>query len=458
MSSVITTQHYTEIIDGLLVDTADILDADTSVLNSTGEAIASITGSTDVLPQINPVTCTATVTGGHVVVTVGGSGEWLVTQGRMCDNIPTTVLTQSPPDGSLPRTDILAVKYNELEADGATRTYQKPDGSDDTTTVFQLTQSVTWNYVEGTPGGGTPSTPAGYQLFAIIPVAAGHTGALTVNIQFQTPKHLLTGSNTDPVTSINGLDDAVVLVGGTDIGVSVSGQNITIAFTGSIVNSINSISGALTIAGGSGISVGTAGSTVTITSTVSSTTVNGVGGAVAIAAGADISVTTAGSTITIDFTGTVVSSVNTLAGALTITSADGSIGVTSSGTNIDLTADVGLVGIGGSILETQNNPVTGIALVLPGSTAVKYNVKGTSIVTAPGSGSITIGGVGSSTDGSGVGFNGGTVASFSPGAGSTIINMIGGTAQGGDTIGLTLTSGAGGLSNRYNELFAVRTA
>jgi hypothetical protein len=370
VSSAITPQGDVGYIDGLLVGPLDLLDDNVSQISADGEVLATLLGAYDALPMINPTQVSAVVAGGHVTTTVGGTLQWLVVQGIMCDYIPQQVFSQSPPDATDPRVDILCVKYTVQPTDGVMRVFQEPDGTDGSAEIFINRPGVTWEYVEGTPGSGQPSTPSGFELFAILDVAANAT-TVTPVIQFLTPQQLITGEDHNPVDTVNGLFGDVTLVGGTDIGVVVSGQDITISLTATIVNSVNGeagaitivagtginvgtsgtaitisntqtattvngLSGAVIIAAGTGISVGTAGSTITITSTVTDTTVNGVGGAVTIAGGGLVTVGTAGSIITL--TVVAVSSLNGLAGGVNLTSTGGTIAITPSGSSINLEA------------------------------------------------------------------------------------------------------------------------
>lgn len=353
MSSQITPQGDIGYIDGLLVFPGDLLNDNISQLNADGEVLASMLGGYDALPMINPVTMTATVGGGHVNVTVGTLGQWLICQGRMCDYIPLTTLTQSPPDGVTSRVDILCVQYTQTGTDGVTRVFQQPDGSDSTTTILTERQSVTWDYVQGTPGAGQPATPGGFELFAVIAVPAGAV-TLTPVIQFKTTQQL--------GFSLNALLGAVTLVGGTDISVGVSGQNITIAVNVAIVNTVNGHSGAITVVAGSGINVSTSGGgAITITNTQTATTVNGIAGAVTIAAGTGITVGTAGSTITITSTG--VTDVMGISGSVTIAGAGGTtIGVAGSTITITSTTGVNtLNGLSGALSLTSTGGTISIA-------------------------------------------------------------------------------------------------
>lgn len=362
MSSVITEQGQIGYVDGLLVFPSDLLNDNTSQLNGDGEVLASLLGVYDAIPDINPVQLTVPIAGGHINVTVGGAGQWLIVQGRMCDYIPTTNLTQSPPDGTQARTDILCVKYTQQSINGVTRTFQEPDGSDSTTTIFTLAEGVTWDYVEGTLGGGQPSTPSGFELYAVIPVPAAAV-TLTPALQFLTVTEL--------GVSINGLTGAITIAGGTDIHVGVSGSTITISLNVAIVDTVNGASGAISIVAGTGISVGTSGGTITITNTESATSVNGLTGAVTIAAGTAIGVGTSGSTITITNDG--VSDVNGIAGSVTLAGSGGtSVGV--SGSTITISSATGVTQLNGLSGAVNITSTGGSISVTPSGSSVDLEV------------------------------------------------------------------------------------
>jgi hypothetical protein len=73
------------------------------------------------------------------------------------------------------------------------------------------------------------------------------------------------------VTSINSIPGVLNILGGTDISVDASGQDLTVNFTGvipSAVESLNSETGAITIAGGGATTIATTPGTITITSPV----------------------------------------------------------------------------------------------------------------------------------------------------------------------------------------------
>lgn len=66
------------------------------------------------------------------------------------------------------------------------------------------------------------------------------------------------------VSSLNSLTGALTLVAGTNITITPSGSNITIAAAGAGVSSMNSLTGALSIVAGANVTVTPSGSTITI--------------------------------------------------------------------------------------------------------------------------------------------------------------------------------------------------
>jgi hypothetical protein len=141
------------------------------------------------------------------------------------------------------------------------------------------------------------------------------------------------------VDTLNSLTGAVVLSGGSGIGVQTAGQNINITYTGSAggVTSIESLTGAVDISGGTGISISTAGSSINIVNS-GVNSVEGLTGAVDLSGGTGIGISTAGSSVGITNNGVV--SLQTLTGALTFSGNNISIGTSGSNT-ITLSAATG---------------------------------------------------------------------------------------------------------------------
>lgn len=158
-------------------------------------------------------------------------------------------------------------------------------------TLGNLSQDTIANSFLGNPTGGTAnyvpfsmstltlkSTPVGTDTFIIGDSAA--TGALK-----QTTLTAAIAAVGSGVTSMNSLTGALSIVGGTGIGVTPAGSNITISNTG--VPSLNGLTGALTIGPGGSISarkVLTAATTYFIRSDGSNSTCNGTANAASTSA------------------------------------------------------------------------------------------------------------------------------------------------------------------------------
>lgn len=367
MSSLITEQGKLAYIDGLLVAAADITGDAMSDRNAIGEVIASLIGNVDALPELNAATLTAS----GLVLTAGGSGQWLFVQGRLADLIPATTLNVATNASGLDRKDIVVVKYASVQDTGVMRVVQQPDGSDTNETIFTNRESVAWEYVEGTPGSGFPATPSGWELFAQIDVPNG-ASTVTPVIQFLTMRHLVTGTDGFPVDSLNGQTGAVTIVDGTAIHVTTVGGVITINVSATLVNSVNSEVGAITITNGSGIGVATAGNVITITNTNPITSVNGQTGAVTIVDGTGIHVSTSGSVVTITNTQTATT-VAGLSGAITVTGFGGTT-VSVSGQDIEITSAIGV-----SSLNSLTGPVNitssgGTIAITPSGSSIDLEV------------------------------------------------------------------------------------
>lgn len=99
------------------------------------------------------------------------------------------------------------------------------------------------------------------------------------------------------------LTGAVVLKQGTNVTLTTSGQEITIASTATAggVTSLNALAGALSVVAGANVTVTATGTSITVasTDTVGVPSVNGITNAVTLAAGANITITPSGSTLTI---------------------------------------------------------------------------------------------------------------------------------------------------------------
>lgn len=375
-----------------------------------GLALAALVGSeTGSVNATAPHSLVAVATGG-LVVRVGDTTvpplQFALLAGIMADYCPATNLTAVAGTGT-PRYDYVAVKAALFTADTFTTQFINP-----------LTRVVTDAPATDTKdsfasqifeGDGTPNHPgdfltAGWIALAQIQVVnttASNVTAILPTIA-QAISAIIPGA---PVLSVNGQTGNVVIES-TDSSITVSpgGSNIDLSvnFPTPPVISVNGSTGAVT---------------------VTLTTLNGVG-----------------------------------PGAVVLTSTDSSIVITPGAGTVDLSAvPPGIVPIGGVIHAFQNTP-TGLSLVLPGGATVRYSLRCSSEVNTPGSGTVSTGMNGSSTDAPGTGANGGTTGITTSG-GAALTMLHGGTGKGGDTIILFETwSGGGGLTDHYQDILAIRTA
>lgn len=411
MASQIAQQIRTAYIDGLYVDAEDNLLPDAQAeLNIVGETFASLIGAVDALPSINPVTIGATL----LNITVGGANQWLFCQGRMCDYIPSTVLAVPANSSGMARVDIVAVKYNRVSVAGPTQPVQQPAGNDVNTVIDLFYESVTWDYVEGTPGSGQPATPGGYELFAVVDMPNGASTPSSIIVQFMTPQQLIVGGDLDVVFALNGLHGNLALAGadggvtftpsgstitlavsrvqslngqtgafsvtaGANIAVNVVGGNIQISATGSIT--FNGETGAITLAASSPIFLTESPTgTFTISTTLAAFSLNGQTGAVSIvdASGGFLPVSVSGGNVQIGFAG--VETVQGQSGAITLDSPDTSISVTNTGGTIHLEANLSFVlGVASPVMSSwgggsSNGQTLSITLPSGGTWFVRYDL------------------------------------------------------------------------------------
>lgn len=230
------------------------------------------------------------------------------------------------------------------------------------------------------------------------------------------------------VTTLNGLTNAVTLVGNSPISVVVNGQDINISYTG--LRSLNGVVGAGQLIEGLGIDIDTTGQNLTVTNTgvrFMQAGATQLTGGVVLVAGENVTLTpdSGANTITIDSTGGGgtggVTSVNTLQGALTIASGTG-IAVSAMGSTITVSAtgaanpvatlntlsgNLNLVGEGGitvtaqgadtllvtydggaSVAVTSLNTMTGDVTLVAGTgiTIDSETTPGSIVITAPPTG------------------------------------------------------------------------
>jgi len=193
------------------------------------------------------------------------------------------------------------------------------------------------------------------------------------------------------VTTLNGLADAVTLVGNAPITAIVNGQDINLSYTG--LRSLNGIVGAGQLIEGLGIDIDTTGQNLTVTNTgvrFMQAGASQLTGGVVLVAGENVTLTPdeGANTITIDSTGGGgtggVTSVNTLQGALTIASGTG-IAVSAMGSTITVSA----TGAANPV-ATLNTLSGNLNLVGEGGITVTAQGADTLLVTYDGGASVSV--------------------------------------------------------------------
>ena len=190
-TSLITRTAPINYVTGLLVNNTNMTLDEQNEVNHIGEAVCAILGVPDCLPQYNP--CTISPSG--LVLTVGGVGgdgspQLLITQGRLCDYIlPTTFNTPTATGVGSTRIDLLAVQFTTLSISGIVpnQIVKNSLNVNNSQTIGINYNGVTWDYVVGTPGGGLPSTPGGFEAFATITMPGGASSVTTSQIAYLFP-------------------------------------------------------------------------------------------------------------------------------------------------------------------------------------------------------------------------------------------------------------------------------
>ena len=310
---------FTQIVDGELILASDLMGDNDATRNVVGIALTEILGAVAALPTAGagytPLAMTPVASAASF--NIGGLSQLLFLQGRVIDNCPSQVLAIPANNATgITRIDIVAVQYQQLPSNGVTREILLSDGvTKSTSTVFQLLETVAYQYVTGT--ATAPAVPAGYVTFATVSVPNGFTTAAgcTVNLVIPTVQSLLANIVGALVTSINGAIGAVTMIGGTGVQIALTGP-AQVTLTNSGVTSINSVGGAFSINGGAGITVSIAGSTLSIANS-GVTSLAGQSGAISLQGGTGISLLQPSSTTT-SITNTGVTGLNSQTGGVTL--------------------------------------------------------------------------------------------------------------------------------------------
>jgi hypothetical protein len=232
-----------------------------------------------------------TVTG-TMQVGIGGAGQLAVFEGNICDVIPATNIAIPYNDESSgdPRWDLIVATYVQNQVNPFTRGVRAEDGTVTATTCYEVQQSVTFTWVQGTPGayGTIPAgavavcrvevPPAGAaitdgditMLLSSFASVIGNIAVASMNGLFGsvdlvssdgsivvTPDtenntiDLQAGAAAASLTSLNGVQGVATLNSDGSISVTQSGETITIKNNG--VRSLSSPDGSITIGGTAGV-------------------------------------------------------------------------------------------------------------------------------------------------------------------------------------------------------------
>ncbi len=237
MSSDFSNTENVAFEDGELVQSADMLSEAQAARNRSQEILAAVLGVMNALPAMDPLQITAN---GSFQVTVGGANQRVFVEGNWCDNCPATQL-QCPGSGPAQRTDSIAIQATPQVPDGdtITREVEAIDGSKTDQVIPLDANTITLQYVEGSE---TP--PAGYVELARITVPANATGITQADITMIFPdvRKCITGTDSSPVTSLNGVGGSVLLAGKGAATVAVDSGNpeqIDITVPETVINNQN---------------------------------------------------------------------------------------------------------------------------------------------------------------------------------------------------------------------------
>lgn len=201
-------------VQGLLVSPSNLSGDNNTSDNRVGELVVAMTGTWNGLPAYNPPQFVVPGISGILSVTISGSASvdapcMLFCQGRLCDYIlPVTFSVPSASGNAVSRIDLIAVKFTSVSISGliGNQSVQQLNGNIVSESIGLNFNGVTWEYVEGVPGSGTPASPAGYEAFATITMTAGETAVNPANIATLFPSMaVLLGANflTGTITGVD---------------------------------------------------------------------------------------------------------------------------------------------------------------------------------------------------------------------------------------------------------------
>lgn len=146
-------------------------------------------GVTDALPPIQPVA--ASPASGSLSVSIGGADanhpQWALVQAQLCASISPSVFTITGNTGSVTRKDAIVCQPNATQVSTTPRKVQQPGGSQPVENIPVVIPGLAFQYVTGPDGGGNPSIPSGWELFAYVFVAVDAANLTDSDIEVQFP-------------------------------------------------------------------------------------------------------------------------------------------------------------------------------------------------------------------------------------------------------------------------------
>jgi len=164
----------------------------TESMSSIGLALQQ--GVTNALPPIQPVQ--AAPVSGVLEINIGGPDtdhpQWTLCQGLLCASVgdpPGTQVTLTVPANSTgeTRVDAICCQPDYPQVDTASRKVEQPGGSTPTQDIPIVIQGLAFQYVEGPDGGGNPTIPTGWEVFAYVNVPDSATSIVDGDIDVQFP-------------------------------------------------------------------------------------------------------------------------------------------------------------------------------------------------------------------------------------------------------------------------------
>jgi len=147
-----TSIEVTPVPEGMLYQPQDYTDLQAVIDNTTNGLIDAL-GGPNFLPASNAVTITPAISG--MSVTVGGTGQYMIAQGRILDVCPSSTITLAATGGASDRVDLIAVRATRVNG---SQTITRNVRSDSATPAFL---TLTGTLASGT---ATIALPSGYTI------------------------------------------------------------------------------------------------------------------------------------------------------------------------------------------------------------------------------------------------------------------------------------------------------